>query len=107
MTPEEQYLKAKNPSNLVKAFKDDQEFIEWCNEGTLEDLYCALEAFKTAQLYWYCVLISNVIRDKEANIEYPIHLYLEPMVLIDRVPFYGVGELIDFGDGIAIELNYN
>lgn len=65
MTIQQQYQNIKEPTNFIKHFKSDKEFIEWCREGTIQDLYCTLEAFKQEELYEHCVLISNVIREKK------------------------------------------
>jgi hypothetical protein len=107
MNIEESYEGIKDPKNFVKLFDSDKDFIEWCEMGTVYDLYCTLEFFKAAQLYWHCYLISNVIRDKKEKGNVYISFYLEPMIMIDNIPFYGVGELIDFGNGMSVELNYN
>jgi hypothetical protein len=67
MTLETQYLKIKHPTNFVKSFKDNSEFTEWCREGSINDLYCTLKAFKECELYEHCVIISNVIREKNGT----------------------------------------
>lgn len=64
MTIQQAYQNIKEPTNFVKTFRTNTEFIEWCREGTKEDLYHTLEAFKECELYEYCLLISNVIKEK-------------------------------------------
>lgn len=55
------------PQNFVKTFKDNEEFKDWARIGSIKDLFCALEEFKHAELYEYCRLISDVIKEKKLN----------------------------------------
>lgn len=103
---EDKYKQLKNPSNLVKHFKDDAEFIEWCNEGTIEDLYYTLEAFKVAQLYWYCLLISNVIREKKEEEQNAVRYPIAPSIYFDGMLFWTLGEIVRLGD-LEFVLTYN
>lgn len=54
----------QRPSNLFKAFKSMQEFRQWCEEGTKEDLECTLRAFEYEELYEHCSIINQVLKSK-------------------------------------------
>ena len=52
------------PSYFVQNFKNDYEFKNWCRQGTIEDLYCALKAFEQYEEYEHCKIIKTVIDEK-------------------------------------------
>lgn len=54
------------PTNFIKNFKEESDFKEWCEMGTVEDLLCTLERFKEyEELYEYCAIIVNIIKEKQ------------------------------------------
>lgn len=53
------------PTNFVTLFRDIEEFREWCNGGSIEDLRYTLDAFKQyEEIYEYCAIIVEVMCDK-------------------------------------------
>lgn len=52
------------PNLFVKYFKSKQEFRQWCEEGTKEDLQCTLKAFEDAEEYEHCKIINEVLKGK-------------------------------------------
>lgn len=64
MDIESKYQHITNPPKFVTLFKDDNEFSEWCKQGSVKDLYCTLEEFKQHELYEHCLIISNTIKEK-------------------------------------------
>lgn len=61
MSLNEVYENITDPTEFVKNFKSKQEFIEWLDLGTPEDVECTLEAFEAAELYEYCQIIKDYI----------------------------------------------
>jgi len=59
------YTGPLNPRNLIKTFKNKEEFIDWINLGTTEDIKACLNAFENAELYEYCRIIKNQLTLKE------------------------------------------
>lgn len=55
------------PSNFVKNFKSNQEFREWLETGSVEDLEFTLKAFEHDEAYEYCPLILEVIKEKNGH----------------------------------------
>lgn len=58
------YYSLRHPSKFVSYFKSMQEFNQWCEEGTKEDLQYTLKAFEAEELYEHCVIINEVIKSK-------------------------------------------
>ena len=52
------------PNKIINHFKTDEEFLRWCDLGTIEDLRCTLKAFEDAELYEYCRIIFEVLKIK-------------------------------------------
>lgn len=42
-------------------FKSKAEFIEWCKDGTKEDLQAALKEFEKDELYEYCAIMQDIL----------------------------------------------
>ena len=61
---ENEYLNIIEPENLIQEFKNDEEFIEWLNLGTKEDLKHCLMAFIKAELYHHCTIINKIIKEE-------------------------------------------
>lgn len=59
------YITIKQPHNFIKYFSTKDEFRQWCEEGTKEDLQCTLKAFEDAEEYEYCKIINEVLKGKE------------------------------------------
>ena len=64
MSITDKYNEIKDPNNLVRQFKDIQEFREWANMGTVEDLLCAIQEFYKCGLNEHCIIILDVCKDK-------------------------------------------
>ena len=54
----------KKPNALLKGFKSKEEFRQWCEEGTKEDLECTLKAFEESEAYEWCGIINEVLKGK-------------------------------------------
>jgi len=55
------------PSNFVKNFETKEDFIEWANEGEVEDVQFALKAFEDDEMYEYCQILKEVIESKNGD----------------------------------------
>ena len=53
-----------DPNVIINYFKTDEQFIEWLELGTIEDLQWALIAFEDCELYEYCAKIKEIIDKK-------------------------------------------
>ena len=61
----EELEKIMIPTNFVKLFDSDYDFIKWCRVGSVKDLECTLNEFKQYEkLYEYCAVIVSVIKEK-------------------------------------------
>ena len=60
----DKYHELTNPVNFVSTFDTEQEFIQWCEDGTISDLWETLKAFEEAELYEHCAIINKVRQDK-------------------------------------------
>jgi len=60
---EEQYNELINPVNIRK-IQTDEQFVEWCNSGSIEDLECTLRVFVEAEMYEDCAVIRDVLQRK-------------------------------------------
>lgn len=56
------YLELIKPQNLRSKIED---FEEWLDLGTLEDLKCALKAFEIEEMFEDCITIRNKINNYE------------------------------------------
>ena len=52
------------PTNFIQTFKTDNEFIEWANLGSVEDLDCTIKEFEEYELYEYCSILKQIRDDK-------------------------------------------
>ncbi len=48
----------------IRSIQTKEQFIEWCNIGTVEDLECALAIFEKEEMYEDCIIIKRVINEK-------------------------------------------
>ena len=64
---EKAYVDLIQPHKLVEHFSTDDEFREWAELGTIEDLKCTLAAFEEDELYSHCLIIKNVLALKIIN----------------------------------------
>ncbi len=62
----QEYLDLIIPTNFIQTFKTDNEFIEWANQGSVEDLDCTIREFEKYELYEYCSILKQ-IRDEKKN----------------------------------------
>lgn len=51
------------PNNFIQNFKDEKEFCEWLDMGSVEDLECTLKVFEKAELYSICSIINKYIKE--------------------------------------------
>ena len=58
---EKMYIDMIQPKNLVEYFTDDEDFREWVQMGTSEEMRWALKAFERDELYRYCKIIKEEI----------------------------------------------
>jgi predicted methyltransferase len=56
----QRYAELIDPINFIKLFKTTDEFIEWAQLGTAEDLICTIAEFEKAELYEYCDILRQV-----------------------------------------------
>lgn len=59
----EAYQKLTDPKEFIKTFDSDQEFEDWCRDGTLDDLKATLKAFENSELYEHCRIILNILKE--------------------------------------------
>jgi hypothetical protein len=60
----EKYKDITDPKNWVKMFPTMESFKKWVTIGTLKDVESTLKEFEKAELYEYCAVILEVIKDK-------------------------------------------
>ena len=48
----------------IRSIQTEEQFIQWCNIGTVKDLECALKVFELAEMYEDCILIKQVLEEK-------------------------------------------
>tara|TARA_B110000285_G_C14636132_1_gene385600 strand:+ start:338 stop:550 length:213 start_codon:yes stop_codon:yes gene_type:complete len=63
---EEMYLDLIQPSNLIELFENTDEFRDWLQMGTKEEMGWALKAFERDELYSYCKIIKEEIKNASA-----------------------------------------
>ncbi len=59
------YEELINPLWIRSLIKTEERFIDWCNEGTIQDLECALLVFEKEEMWNDCIIIRNVIQQKQ------------------------------------------
>lgn len=57
------YYELIEPTNFRKVIGNEDQFIEWVEMGTKEDLISALKEFENAELYEDCIIIKKYIDD--------------------------------------------
>ncbi len=60
----QKYVDMIIPTNFIQTFKTDNEFIEWANLGSVEDLDCTIKEFEEYELYEYCIILKQIRDDK-------------------------------------------
>ena len=53
------YLEIIEPSTFITNFENENDFKEWLELGTIQDLKCTLKAFEVAELYELCIIIKK------------------------------------------------
>jgi len=48
----------------MRSIQNDEQFNQWCDLGTVQDLECALVVFENAEMYEDCIIIKNKIYEK-------------------------------------------
>lgn len=56
------YLEIIEPNKIITNFETIEDFEEWLELGTKEDLLATLKAFEEAELYEYCQIILNRVK---------------------------------------------
>jgi len=49
---------------MIELFNTDQEFKEWAEMGTPEDIRAALIAFEKEELFNHCIILKEVLNSK-------------------------------------------
>lgn len=62
---EKKYIELINPNKMIELFNTDQEFKEWAEMGTPEDIRAALIAFEKEELFNHCIILKEVLNTKE------------------------------------------
>lgn len=62
---EDRYLDLIRPDRFIQLFKDENEFREWLELGSIEDLEACKTAFLEFELYEQCKIIQEFIKKKE------------------------------------------
>ena len=60
---ERAYLDFIHPTNFIKTFNTEREFIDWLLLGSREDIESCLQAFEEAEEYRWCAVIQRVLRE--------------------------------------------
>lgn len=60
----EAYYESLKPEEVILWFNDMNEFKQWVETGTPEQIGWALEDFEKAELYEHCAVIMEVLREK-------------------------------------------
>jgi hypothetical protein len=58
------YSEMIKPENLITYFETDQEFKEWAELGSSQDLRAALIAFENAELFDQCTVLKQILLEK-------------------------------------------
>ena len=56
------------PTKIINHFKTDEDFVNWCEMGSNDDLKWALIAFEDAEEYRHCAKIKKVL-DKRLRVK--------------------------------------
>jgi|TARA_B110000091_G_C13584336_1_gene377847 hypothetical protein len=59
---EEMYLDLIQPSSLIELFENTEDFRDWLQMGTREEMGWALKAFERDELYSYCKIIKEEMK---------------------------------------------
>ena len=59
------YSELVQPNKLIDYLGGTQEFKEWANLGTPQDLRAALIAFEKDGLYEHCVILKEILIEKQ------------------------------------------
>lgn len=62
---EEMYLDLIQPSNLIELFESTDDFRDWLRMGNIVEMQWALRAFERDELYSYCKIIKEEIKNAE------------------------------------------
>jgi len=62
---EKKYIELINPNKMIELFNTDQEFKEWAEMGTPEDIRAALIAFEKEELFNHCIILKEVLNTKD------------------------------------------
>jgi len=62
---EKKYTELINPNKMIELFNTDQEFKEWAEMGTPEDIRAALIAFEKEELFNHCIILKEVLNTKD------------------------------------------
>jgi len=62
---ERKYKELIDPNRLIQMFDTDDEFTEWAEIGTPEDIRAALIAFEKEELFNHCIILKRVLNTKE------------------------------------------
>ena len=66
---EESYVNLVRPRSLIEYFKDDVEFKEWAELGSILDLRACLRAFEKDEQFHHCAIIKEVLTSKMAPVK--------------------------------------
>lgn len=58
------YKNLIKPSNFIQMFKDEGEFREWADQGSVKDLDCTIKEFESDELYEHCIILKQLIDKK-------------------------------------------
>lgn len=61
---EKKYLELIRPDRFIQLFKDGDDFREWLELGTIEDIEACTKAFIKFELYEHCRVMQEVIQEK-------------------------------------------
>jgi len=61
---EQKYSELINPNKMIELFNTNQEFKEWAEMGTPEDIRAALIAFEKEELFNHCIILKEVLNNK-------------------------------------------
>ncbi len=59
------YEELINPLWIRSLIKTEERFIDWCNNENIDDLECTLLVFEKEEMWNDCIIIRNVIQQKQ------------------------------------------
>lgn len=59
------YEQLINPNNFIHCFDTLEEFKDWANLGTPEEIDWAIAAFEKTELFVHCSILKNVKENKQ------------------------------------------